>query len=115
MIKLSDDGLSGSELFSNVHGPAAIGETGPILFTMDISTNETRCFELTKDQKKDLDDEVWYFDIHSAKCPDDAIRGQILPFLRNAGTIVKPRIGYPMVRPRHCACTQPCRSIYSQR
>mgnify|MGYP002811481560 CR=1 FL=1 len=55
-IKLSCDGVSGQEVFSHVHGPAALGETGRIFFTTAISTDKTQCFELTKDQKKDLDD-----------------------------------------------------------
>jgi hypothetical protein len=88
-LKLSYDGLSDMELFSHVHGPAALGETGPIIFTMDINTDKTQCFELTKDQKKDLDDELWYFGINSEKCPNGAIRGQILPLVSNVGNIVK--------------------------
>jgi hypothetical protein len=89
-IKLFHDGSSGPELFSHVHGPAALGETGPICFTMDTSIDKTECFEMTKDHKKDLDDELWYVDrIHCEKCPNDAIRGQILPLTSNVGTIVK--------------------------
>jgi hypothetical protein len=56
-IKLSYDGLSGPELSPHAHGPAAIGETGPVIFTMALT--------LTKDQMKDLDDELWYFNIYS--------------------------------------------------
>jgi hypothetical protein len=78
-IKLSYDGLSGLELFSHVHGPAAVGETGPVIFTLDTSTEKKQCFMLTSDQMKDLDDELWYFNIHSDKCPGGEIRGQILP------------------------------------
>jgi hypothetical protein len=78
-IKLSYDGLSGPELFSHVHGPAAVGETGPVIFTLDTSTEKKQCFELTADQKKDLDDELWYFNIHSEMCSGGEIRGQILP------------------------------------
>jgi hypothetical protein len=88
-IRLFYDGLSGPELVSHVHGPAAVGETGPAIFTIDTTTEKAQCFELTKDQKKDLDDELWYFNIHSEKCPNGATRGQILPLIRNVGTIVK--------------------------
>jgi hypothetical protein len=88
-IKLSYNGLSGPELFSHVHGPTAIGETGPVIFTMDTSSEKTQCFLLTKDQKKDLDDELWYIHIHSAICPGGAIRGQILPLVSNVGSIVQ--------------------------
>jgi hypothetical protein len=89
-IRLSfDDGLSGPELFSHVHGPAAVGESGPVIFTIDTTSTKTQCFELTKDQKKDLDDELWYFNIQSEECPNGAIRSQILPLESNVGTIVK--------------------------
>jgi hypothetical protein len=89
-IKLNYDGLSGREqLISQVHGPAAVGETGPVIFTVHTSTEKTQCFELTKEQKKDLDHELWYFNIHSEMCPNDAVRGQLLPLVSNAGTKVK--------------------------
>jgi hypothetical protein len=78
-IKLSYDGLSGPELFSHIHGPAAIGETGPVIFTMALTTQKTQCFQLTKDQMKDVDDKLWYFNIHSDMCPGGEIRGQIIP------------------------------------
>jgi hypothetical protein len=78
-IALSYDGLSGPELFSHIHGPAAIGETGPVIFTMALSTQKTQCFELTKDNKKNLEDELYYFNIHSDLCPGGEIRGQIIP------------------------------------
>jgi hypothetical protein len=88
-VNLSYDGLSGLELISQVHGPVAIGESGPVIFTIHSSTEKTKCFELNKDQKKDLDDELWYFNIHSEKCPNDAISGQILPLVSNVGTMVQ--------------------------
>jgi hypothetical protein len=78
-IKLSYDGLSGPELFSHIHGPAAIGETAPVIFTMALTTQKTQCFELTKDQMKELDDKLWYFNIHSDMCPGGEIRCQIIP------------------------------------
>jgi hypothetical protein len=88
-IKLSDDGLSGQELFSHVHGPAAVGDTGPVIFTINTSTAKMQCFELTKDQMKALDDELWYVNIHSEMCPNGTIRGQLLPLLSNVRYIVK--------------------------
>ena len=83
-------GLSGPELVSHVHGPAAVGETGPVIFTMDTSADKTQCFELTKDQIIDLDDELWYITIHSSEMyHNGAIRGQILPLLSNVDLISK--------------------------
>jgi hypothetical protein len=78
-IRLSYDGLSGPELSSHVHGPAAIGETGLVIFTLDTSTQKTQCFGgLTSKEMKDLDDDLWYFNVHSEACPGGEIRGQIL-------------------------------------
>jgi hypothetical protein len=91
-IKLSYDQVSTSrpELFSHtLHGPAATGETGPVIFTMDATSTQMQCFELTADQKRDLDDELWYIHIHSQLCLKDDIRGQILPLISNVGTIVQ--------------------------
>jgi hypothetical protein len=90
-IKFSYVGLSSGspDLFSHIHGPAATGETGPIIFFMNTSSEKTQCFEMTKNQMKDLDDELWSFDVHSEMYPDGAIRGQILPLLRNVDHIVK--------------------------
>jgi hypothetical protein len=92
-IKLSYDQVLSSrpELFSHtLHGPAAAGETGPLIYTLDAtSTDKMQCFELTADQKKDLDDELWYINIHSEMCLNDDIRRQILPLVSNVGTIVQ--------------------------
>jgi hypothetical protein len=90
-IKLSYDGLSSPEIFSHaVHGPAAVGETGPVIFSLDnTSTKKMQCIQLTAGQMKDLDDELWYFNIHSEMCLNDAIRGQILPLVSNVSIIAK--------------------------
>jgi hypothetical protein len=91
-VKFSYAGMSSggpADIFSHIHGPAADGETGPVIFTMDTSTDKMQCFELTKYQMKDLDDELWYFDVHSEMCPNDESRGQILPLLSNVDHIVK--------------------------
>jgi hypothetical protein len=77
-IRLSYDGLSGPELFSHVHGPAAIGETGPVVFTMDMSTQKTQCFTLSEDNMNAIENELYYFNVHSEMCPGGEIRGQIL-------------------------------------
>jgi hypothetical protein len=96
-IKLSHNSLSGPVLFSHLHGPAAVGESGPVIFTMDTNSEKTQCFILTEDQKKDLDDELWYFDIHSDFCRSDAIRGQILPLVSNVGSIIQHLRQRPVV------------------
>jgi hypothetical protein len=89
-IRLSSDDLSSPGLFSHaVHGPAAVGETGPVIFTIDTSTDKTQCFDLTKDQMRDLDDELWYFNIHSEKLPSSDVRGQMLPLASNVAAIVQ--------------------------
>jgi hypothetical protein len=88
-IKLSYDGVSGQEVFSHVHGPAAVGDTGPVIFTINSSTEKMQCFELRDDQIKALNDELWYVNIHSEMCPNGTLRGQLLPLLSNVPYIVK--------------------------
>jgi hypothetical protein len=90
-VKVCYAGFSsgGPDIFSHIHGPAADGETGPVIFTMDTSTDKMQCSELTKDQMKDLNDELWYFDVHSEMCPNDESRGQIIPLLSNVDHIGK--------------------------
>jgi hypothetical protein len=78
-IALSYSGLSGPELFSHVHGMAAIGEAGPVIITLDTGTQKTQCFDITDEGVDDLDAKLWYFNIHSEMCPSGEIRGQILP------------------------------------
>jgi hypothetical protein len=80
-IKLSYSGLSASETKAHVHGPAAVGDSGPLIFALDTpSTQKMQCFDLTSEEDyDDLDDGLWYFNVHSAECPDGEIRGQILP------------------------------------
>jgi hypothetical protein len=78
-IALSYNGLSGTELFSHVHGPAAIGEAGPVIIPLNTGTQKTQCFDITDEGVDDLDDKLWYFNIHSEMCPSGEIRGQILP------------------------------------
>jgi hypothetical protein len=43
-----------------------------------LSAQKTQCFNLTEDNKKNLEDALYYFNIHSDKCPGGKIRGQIV-------------------------------------
>ena len=66
-INAFDDGLSSLVRFSHaIQGSATVGETGPVVFTIDTTgTEKMQCFEMTAGQTKDLDDELWYFSIHN--------------------------------------------------
>jgi hypothetical protein len=77
-IKLSYSGLSGTELFSHIHGPAKIGANAGVLFTLSLDTIKTDCFILNSEQMEYLEDGYLYFNIHSTMCPSGEIRGQIL-------------------------------------
>jgi hypothetical protein len=77
-IKLSYSGLSGTELYSHIHGPAKIGATGGLLFVLSLDTIKTDCFILDSEKIEYLEAGYLYFNIHSEMCPSGEIRGQIL-------------------------------------
>jgi hypothetical protein len=78
-FSLSYQGLIGNELFTHIHGPAMVGEAADAIFVAtSIEAFKSECFQLSRDQEKDLEDGLWYFNIHSDACPGGEIRGQIL-------------------------------------
>lgn len=78
-VQLTYDGLSGPELFSHIHGPAPIGETGPVLFSLSMGQIKRDCFQLSEEEEAFLEAGLLYFNVHSDSCQPGEIRGQILP------------------------------------
>lgn len=73
-------GLTGTLAAAHVHGPAAPGVDGPVLFPLPTTNPINTCVgPLDKDQKKDLRRGLYYLNVHSSTAPGGEIRGQIEP------------------------------------
>lgn len=97
--------LSANSTAGHIHGPAAAGTNGPVLFDMTPPTGVTsgssvdKVFSVTPTQVADLKAGLWYFNVHSTANPGGEIRGQI--------RVAKPRFDtdgdgdsdYGIVRP----------------
>jgi hypothetical protein len=70
---------------AHIHGPAAPGAIGPILFTIppgsSITWERTGVIGVLTDQQiRDLSCGLWYIDIHTTEFPLGQVRGQIRGF-----------------------------------
>lgn len=75
--KVDVSGLSGDGTAAHFHGPAKEGENAPPV--VDISGNwKEGSADLTDDQRKQLEDGMWYLNVHTAKFPDGEVRGQVV-------------------------------------
>ena len=72
-------GLTGPAAAAHFHGPAKVGvKAAPVVpIKGDLKSPIKGSATLTDAQAKDLQDGLWYFNIHSAKFPDGEIRGQL--------------------------------------
>lgn len=84
-LYLGYQGLSGPETppasgagSSHIHGPSAIGTAAPILIKLNTTNPKTECHSMTKQEEGYLHKQMLYFNIHTVKCPNGEIRGQIL-------------------------------------
>jgi Ca2+-binding RTX toxin-like protein len=81
-VRLSFSGLSSANTMSHIHGPAAVGVNGPVLFDLGGSNATSgqlgpQQFLVTPQQVADLKQGLWYFNVHSANHPAGEVRGQI--------------------------------------
>ena len=67
----------GTELFSHIHGPARIGESAGVLFTLSSTRSKLDCFTLNSEQEGYLTNGKLYFNVHTNTCMGGALRGQI--------------------------------------
>ncbi len=75
-------GLSAAATAGHIHGPAAVGANGPVIFnlapaaaTSGSVVNAT--FAVTAGQVADLKAGLWYYNIHTSTNPGGEIRGQV--------------------------------------
>lgn len=74
---ISFGGFAGAETEAHIHGPAARGEVGPILFTLPVGSPKSGSLVVTSEVLSALVGGRLYIDIHSSTYPDGELRGQI--------------------------------------
>ncbi|WP_332699443.1 CHRD domain-containing protein [Devosia sp.] len=74
------DGLTGDATAAHFHGPAAADATaGPVVpIEGDLASPIEGSATLTEEQATQLQDGMWYFNVHTAEYPDGEIRGQVM-------------------------------------
>ncbi len=64
---------------AHFHAPARAGVNAPVLFPLPVGSPKTGCVgPLSKQERKDLRDGLFYINIHSNAVPSGEIRGQVL-------------------------------------
>lgn len=73
------EGLTGDATAAHFHGPAAEGENaGPVVpIEGDLASPIEGSATLTEEQATQLQDGMWYFNLHTAQYPDGELRGQV--------------------------------------
>jgi hypothetical protein len=71
-------GLSGAASAAHFHGPAAAGENaGPVVTIEDLESPSEGSATLTEEQAGQLDQGMWYVNVHTEANPGGEIRGQV--------------------------------------
>jgi hypothetical protein len=76
-LTVSYGGLEGMETSAAVHGPAARGSNGPVLFSLPLGATKSARFTLTPEQESQLIAGNLYVNVKSTAFPDGEIRGQL--------------------------------------
>lgn len=72
-------GLGSAEILAHVHGPALPGAPAGIVFALPLGNPKSGCVgPLSKQQKGELNKNLYYINIHSVGFPGGEIRGQIV-------------------------------------
>src|SRR6185312_2570708 len=72
------EGLSGPVTGGGMHGPAAAGQTGPVVFPVPAGASPiSGTVKITPQQSNDMNAGRWYLEIDTAAAPQGALRGQI--------------------------------------
>ena len=75
-VSLNFSGLSSAQISAHIHGPAAVGVPGPILFPLPSGQVSDFEIALSPGQATDLKNGLWYVNVHSNNFPNGEIRGQ---------------------------------------
>jgi len=75
-VSLNFAGLSSPQTAAHIHGPAAPGVSGPVLFPLPNGLVSDFEIALLSGQVQDLKNGLWYVNVHSNNFPNGEIRGQ---------------------------------------
>jgi glucose/arabinose dehydrogenase len=75
-VSLSFSGLSSAQTAAHIHGPAAVGVAGPVLFPLPNGQVTDFDIALSPGQATDLKNGLWYANVHSNNFINGEIRGQ---------------------------------------
>jgi aldose sugar dehydrogenase len=75
-VSLNFSGLTSSQTDAHIHGPAAAGVIGPILFPLPNGNVSDFLISLTPGDVNNLKNGLLYVNVHSANFPNGEIRGQ---------------------------------------
>src|SRR6185503_14874731 len=75
-VSLNFTGLSSPQSAAHIHGPAAVGVPGAILFPLPNGQVSDFEISLSAGQATDLKNGLWYVNVHSNNFPNGEIRGQ---------------------------------------
>jgi aldose sugar dehydrogenase len=77
-VSLNFTGLSSAQTAAHIHGPAAPGVSGPVIFPLPNGTVNDFEIDLLPSQVTDLKNGLWYVNVHSNNFMNGEIRGQLL-------------------------------------
>src|SRR4030095_8001424 len=75
-VSLHFSGLTSAQTDAHIHGPAAVGVTGPVLFPLPQGQVNDFEISLTPTQAQDLKNGLWYVNVHTSNFTNGEIRGQ---------------------------------------
>ncbi len=75
-VSLNFSGLSSAQTDAHIHGPAAIGVNGSVLFPLTSGNQTDFLISLTPANVQNLKDGLLYINVHSNNFPNGEIRGQ---------------------------------------
>ena len=77
-VSVNFSGLTSAQTDAHIHGPAAVGVSGPVLFPLPHGQVNDFEISLTPSQAQDLKNGLWYVNVHTANFMTGEIRGQFL-------------------------------------